>query len=52
MTYEVSALKPIAALLVASCATGCVAGHLGVVSDPSGALLIRGRRSRCLLDPG
>jgi hypothetical protein len=34
-------------LPVASCATGRVAGHLGVVNDQSGAVLIRGRRSRC-----
>jgi hypothetical protein len=39
-------------LLVAICATGRVAGHPGVVSDPFRALLFRGRRSGCLLAPG
>ncbi len=33
--------------LLASCATGRDAGHLGVVSDRSRALLFRARRSRC-----
>jgi hypothetical protein len=34
----------------AICATGRVAGHPGVVSDPFRALLFRGSRSGCLLD--
>jgi hypothetical protein len=41
-----------ASLDFASCATGRDAGHPGVMSDRSRALLFRGRRSGCLLDPG
>jgi hypothetical protein len=37
---------------LASCATDGVAGRHGVLSNQSGAPLLRGRRSRCLLDPG
>jgi hypothetical protein len=40
------------ALHVASFATGRRAGHPDDMSDRSAALLFRGRRSGCLLDPG
>jgi hypothetical protein len=40
------------ALLLATCATRLVAGYLDAVSDQSEALLFRGKRSGCLLDPG
>jgi hypothetical protein len=39
-------------LVFARCATGRVASHVDVVSDRSGVLPFRGRRSKCLLDPG
>ncbi len=47
-----SAAREAASPQLASCATGRVAGHPGIVSDPIRALLCRGTRSGYLLDPG
>ena len=44
---QVSRRRSVVALLLANCATGGVAGHPGVVSNPIRALLFRARRSRC-----